>query len=386
MRNKLFIFLLCVLLPAVGLTEDSPTVRSDHPDTYTVVKGDTLWDISARFLEEPWRWPEIWEANPQIENPHLIYPGDVISLVYRDGRPILSVARGETGSRYIKLSPEVRTYPRDRAIPAIPIEAIRPFLSRPLVVEENEMDSWPYVVSSYDQHLIAGPGNKIYVRGLPEDYAERYSIYRQGPAYVLPEDIRGARRTLTIHTKYSDNKPEGEVLGYEALYVGDAVIQRDGDPASAIITSGAREVLVGDRLVPQSDDTGTGDFIPKTPDTEIEGRVLSVIDGVSEIGNYQVVALSVGADQGIESGSVLGIYQTGQIVRDKIASREPEETSARGTYLEYFGLPQAQAELVELPPEFAGVVMVIRVFDRISYALVMDTERSIHVYDKVGNL
>ncbi|MDZ7735469.1 MAG: LysM domain-containing protein [Gammaproteobacteria bacterium] len=385
MRNKLFILLLLVLLPVTGFAE-APAVKADHPDAYTVVKGDTLWDISGRFLEEPWRWPEIWEVNPQIANPHLIYPGDVISLTYRDGRPVLTVDRGAGGPRYVKLSPEARTYPRDRAIPAIPIEAIRPFLSQPLVVEENEMNSWPYVVSSYDEHLIAGPGNTIYIRGLPDDHGERYSIYRPGPAYVLPDDIRRQQRTLTTSTKYSDNVPEGEILGYQALYVGDAVIRRSGDPASGIITTAEREVLVGDRLLPQTDSDGSGDYIPKMPDHEVDGRVVSVIDGVSEIGNNQVVVLSVGAEQGIKTGSVLGVYQTGKVVRDKVAARSGDEMSGRGTYLEYFGLPQAQTELVELPPEFAGVVMVFRTFERVSYALVMDTDRSIHIYDKVANL
>ena len=384
MRNKLFILLLSILLPNMGFAEP-PAVKADHPDSYTVVKGDTLWDIAGRFLEKPWRWPEIWEVNPQISNPHLIYPGDVISLMYRDGRPTLTVDRQGGGPRYVKLSPEARAYPHDQAIPAIPIEAIRPFLSQPLVVAEDEMSGWPYVVSSFDQHLIAGPGNKVYVRGLPEDHGERFSIYRRGPAYVLPDDINAARRTLTTNTKYSDNVPKGEVLGYQAIYVGDVTIRRSGDPASGIITSAEREVLVGDRLVTQNDTAGTGDLIPKTPDGPVDGRVLSVIDGVSNIGNFQVVVLSVGTEQGITTGNVLGIYQTGKIVRDKVvAEQRAEEINA--PWLDYFGQIDSEPELVELPPEYAGVVMVFRTFDRVSYALVMETERAIHVYDTVGNL
>lgn len=416
MRNKLIICLLFFLLPVAGFAE-APAVKTDHPDSYTVKKGDTLWDISARFLEEPWRWPEIWEANPQIANPHLIYPGDQISLVYRDGQPVLTVNRGAGGPRYVKLSPEVRSYQHERAIPAIPVEYIRPFLSRPLVVGEDEMAAWPYVVSSYDQRLIAGPGNKIYIRGLPEEAAGSYAIYRRGPAYVLPKEDASARRTLTTSTKYSDKTPEGEILGYQALYVGDASLQRNGDPASAIITSAEREVLVGDRLVPQSNDGISGDFIPKKPDQPIAGKVISVIDGVSEVGNYQVVVLSVGAQDGVESGTVLGIYQTGQVVRDQVAAEMRAELNkqdrlkfkyedvspvdsalsnfandvrdtkrAFDSHMEYFGQPETEAELVELPAEFAGVVMVFRTFDRVSYGLVMDTERSIHVYDSVSNL
>ena len=385
MRNKLFILLLSILLPVMGYAEP-PAVKADHPDSYTVVKGDTLWDIAGRFLEKPWRWPEIWEVNPQIANPHLIYPGDVISLTYRDGRPVLTVDRNGGGPRYVKLSPEARAYPHDQAIPTIPIEYIRPFLSQPLVVNEDEMTDWPYVVSSFDQHLIAGPGNKIYIRGLPDDHGERYSIYRRGPAYVLPDDAgKGSHRTLTTNTKYSDKLPAGEVLGYQAIYVGDATIQRGGDPATAIITAAEREVLVGDRLVTQRDSEGTGDFIPKPVEHEVEGKIVSVIDGVSEIGNYQVVIVSLGTEQGIEIGNVLGVYQTGKIVRDKVvAEQRVKEIDA--PWLDYFGQINAEPELVELPPEFAGVVMVFRAFDRVSYALVMDTERPIHVYDTVGNL
>lgn len=418
MGNKLVVFLLAVLLPVAGFGE-APAVKPDHPDSYTVVKGDTLWDISGRFLQEPWRWPEVWEANPQIANPHLIYPGDRISLVYRDGRPVLEVSRGAGGPRYVRLSPEVREYAHDGAVPAIPMEAIRPFLSQPLVVSKDEMDAWPYVVSSYDQHLIAGPGNKIYVRGLPEEPLEHYSVYRRGPAYVLPDEIEEARqsRALNTHTKYSDTAQEGEILGYQALYVGDVVVRRSGDPASAVITTAKREVQVGDRLLPQSDDAISGDLIPKMPAQPVDGKVVSVIDGVSEISNYQVVVLSVGADHGVENGSVLGVYQTGRVVRDQVAAKMRAEATkaerlkfkyedespvdsalsnfandvrdtkrAFDSHMEYFGQPQTQAELVELPPEFAGVVMVFRTFDKVSYGLVMDTERSIHVYDTVSNL
>lgn len=414
MQNKTIILLLCVLLPVLSWA-GAPAVKSDHPDTYTVVRGDTLWDISARFLREPWRWPEIWEVNPQIDNPHLIYPGDVISLVYRDGRPVLAVDR-DAGSRYVRLSPEVRSYPRDEAIPAIPMEYLQPFLSRPLVVTEREMDAWPYVVSSADQRMIAGSGMKIYVRGLSEDNRQRYSIYRKGPAYVMPDDVQKQRRTLTTHTKYSDRRVAGEVLGYQALYVGEARIERGGDPATAMITSSEREVLVGDRLIPESPQGRSGDFIPSTPAAEIDGRIISVIDGVSEVGNYQIVVVSAGIEQGLESGDVLAVHQTGKMVRDTVAAEMRAAASKEDrlefkyedvspvdsllsniandlrdtkrdfdSYMGYFGQPQRKAELVELPAEYAGVVLVFRTFDKLSYALVMDTERPIHIYDRVTN-
>lgn len=404
MRNKLIIILIFALFPAL-VGAGSPAIRADHPETYTVVKGDTLWDISGRFLEQPWRWPDIWEANPQIENPHLIYPGDVIQLTWRDGRPILSVVRDravEDDARYVRLSPAVRIDERVEPIPVIPVEAIQPFLKQPLVLDQDEMEGWPYVVSSYDQRLISATGNKIYIRGLPDNGTSRYSIYRMGPAYKAVGDDR-----------YSD----GEILGYEALYVGDAVVQRHGDPASAVITRAEREVLVGDRLFPYKEGEAVSDFIPQMPATEVKGNVISVIDGVSQIGQYQIVVLSVGATDGIENGNVLGVYQTGAMVRDHLAGRmrdhAGEEDRLRFKYEDespvdnllsnivndmrdtkraldrragYFGQPQDRAEMVQMPEEFSGVVMVFRTFDKVSYALVMEADAAIKINDAVKNL
>lgn len=379
MRNKLILFLVAAMV-SVMVFAQAPTVKPDHPDRYTVVRGDTLWDISARFLREPWRWPEIWEVNPQIANPHLIYPGDVVYLTYRDGRPILAVDRG---ARYVKLSPEVRSSPNDGAIPSIPIEYIESFLDPQRVVSRDEMESWPYIVSSFDQHLIAGTGNKIYIRGRDADATvTRYAIYRRGPAYVLPDDTSGYDRSPVVQSKYNYREIQGEILGYQALYVGEAEIVRGGDPASAIVVDAEREVLVGDRLAPHTEQAGlSSNFIPTMPSTTIDAKIVSVIDGVSEVGNYQVVVVSAGAGEGIKPGDVLAVYQTGNVVRDVVVN----QPARKNPYLEYFGAPEPQADLVELPPEFAGVVIVFRTFDRVSYALVMDTERPIHIYDTVTN-
>ena len=247
MLNK-FLFIAVFVFASTAVIADTVTVKPDHPESYTVVKGDTLWDITGRFLNEPWLWPQVWEANPQIENPHLIYPGDVVSLQYKDGRPILAVGRGDKSGRYTKLSPTVRSHEKETAIPSIPIDTIKQFLLRPLVVSDEEMDDWPYVVSSFDEHLISGSGNKIYVRGLPEDAtAKRYAVYRKGKPLVNP-------------VKNKDN-----VLGYEALYLGDAVIEKGGDPASFIVVSSTREVLSGDRLAEESEADINSNFIPIIP-------------------------------------------------------------------------------------------------------------------------
>ena len=402
MYNKIAIFLFSLIFSALVLA-DTVAVKSDYPDQYVVKKGDTLWDIAGKFLLEPWRWPDIWHANPQIANPHLIYPGDIISLLYQDGQPILTVSRSGqfVSGRTVKLSPQIRSYEKERAIPAIPIDAIKQFLTRPLIVSEDEMADWPYVVSSYEQHLVAGAGNKVYVRGLSDDNtAKRYTLYRRGKPYVNPR------------------KDKDRVLGYEALYVGEAVLEKTGDPASLIVAKSNREVLIGDRLAVESDESVDTNFIPSSPGTDVEGNIISVHDGVSEIGQYQVVVLDLGTNDGVEVGNVLGVYQSGKIVEDEIATSikarekcekpvkfEHEDTSSVDRMLgsiatdihytkcafdntglvRYLGKPGTVPEEVELPNEYAGVLMVFRTFNEVSYALVMEATSNMHIYDTVKN-
>ncbi len=410
MLNKILISFAIFLL-TISVNADELTINPNHPETYRVVKGDTLWDISARFLEQPWRWSEIWSVNPQIENPHLIYPGDVVSLSYQDGQPVLSVNRGTGGTggvvsgRNVKLSPEIRSLDNAEAIPTIPIDAIQQFLKRPLVLDENEMDQWAYVVSSYDEHLIATTGNTIYVRGIAGDSdATKYSIYRKGAAY--------------LNTK-KDEDGKDEVLGYEAIYVGDATLKKKGDPASAIVTVVDREILVGDRLIPQSDEDISTEFYPGSTIREVEGNILSVVDGVSQIGQYQIVVLNLGEEQGIEAGNVLGVYQSGYVVQDTIgpnitkskvqkeAERAEELEKAGGdasktlarighaiedgieSFNETFPTianKQAKTEDITLPEEYVGVVMVFRTFNKVSYALVMETQGPVYISDTVRSL
>ncbi len=406
---KKIIILCSILLISIGARSDELTIKPDHPAQYTVVKGDTLWDISARFLTQPWRWPEIWDINPQIKNPHLIYPGDIVSLTYQDGQPVLELERGGIGDgqvmsgRNVKLSPTIRITDNVEAIHTIPMDAIQQFLKRPIVLDEDEMDQWPYVVSSYDEHLIATTGNTIYVRGIPEDSnAVKYSIYRKGAAYLDKKNAAG----------------KAEVLGYEAIYVGDATLQKTGDPASAVITTVDREVLKGDRLLVQSDQEISATFIPRPPNSDMEGNIISVVDGVSQVGQYQVVVLNLGKEQGLEAGNVLGVYQAGYVVQDTIgpniikskAYKEAKRAKAlneaggvsralsRIAYAIEDGVDafdktfptiankQAKSEAITLPEEYVGVVLIFKTFNRISYALVMEARGSIHVEDTVRNL
>lgn len=389
---------MVLFLLTFSVNSDELAINPDHPDAYTVVKGDTLWDISERFLEQPWRWSEIWGNNPQIENPHLIYPGDIVSLSYQDGQPVLSVNRGAgevVSGRNVKLSPEIRSLDNAQAIPVIPIDAIQQFLKNPIVLDEDEMDQWPYVVSSYDEHLIAATGNIIYIRGIAEDSdVSRYSIYRKGPAYIKPK---------------KDDDAEEEILGYEAIYVGDAVLKTMGDPASAVVTIVDKEIMVGDRLIPQSDEDISTEFTPGSTIREVEGNILSVVDGVTQIGQYQIVVLSLGEEQGIEAGNVLGIYQSGYVVQDKIGpniQEVEEEKPVRSDDLsgtlgrisdafgevvdaftfDYITNKQNKTEDITLPEEYIGVVMVFRTFNKVSYALVMETQGTVHVFDTVRSL
>jgi hypothetical protein len=384
MFKKIYFLLVFLSFASISVA-DTVKLNPDHPDDYVVQKGDTLWDISARFLQEPWYWPTIWAGNPQITDPHLIYPGDIVSLSIIDGKPLLSVNGSGmvSNGRNIRLSPSIRSEDRDDAIPTIPVDAIQQFLSRPRIVTDEEMSHWPYVVSSYDQHLISGSGSKLYVRGLNDDVDEtRYSIYRKGSPY--------------INTRKDPNR----VLGYEALYLGDVVIEKRGDPASAIVTLSKQEILHGDRLVIESDKDANNAFVPSTPYQEIDANILSVINGVAEIGQYQVVVVDVGDSDGVEVGSVLGIYQSGNVVRDDIATEskgnyevDPEDWVGdmmknfnNSDLVSYLGRPNTRPEFVELPEEYAGVLMVFRTFENVSYGLVMKAVSSIHVLDRVTNL
>ncbi len=344
MNRTRWLGLVLALLCSPALLADTVALQPDRPDRYVVKKGDTLWDISSLFLQDPWRWPEIWHVNPQIENPHLIYPGDVIALVFgADGRPQLQLLRGRQSAT---LSPRVRSTPLREAISPIPMDAIAQFLTDSrAILSPNELDQAPYIIESMDSHLIAGPGDKIYVRAIPDRTATRFSVYRPGEAYKRPST--------------------GEVLGYEALYVGAATLQRAGDPATLELSRTVRETLIGDRLLPIAEEKIQQNFIPHPPASEVEGQILSVFDGVSQIGQYQVVVLDLGATDGMEEGTVLAVYQRGSYVRDVVSNRRDER--------------------VLLPDERSGIVMVFRPFERVSYALVMKAERPIHINDAVRN-
>lgn len=321
--------------------QQDPLLNPAHPERHVVVRGDTLWDIAARFLADPWLWPEVWYVNPQIANPHLIYPGDVISLAYIDGRPRLVMERG--GVR--KLSPQVRRQTLEQAIPTIPMEVIRPFLLEAQVVASDaELEAAPYVVEVADEHLLAGGGDRLYVRHLQSATDTPLGVYERGQLYL--------------------DGVTGEVLGREAIFNAAARVQRAGDPGTAVITRVRQESAVGDRLLPLPDQDWKPFYVPRAPQGAIDGRIIGLPGGVDQVGRYQVVVVDRGAADGLEPGHVLAVHQAGKWIPDPV-SADPNDR-------------------VRLPDEEAGLAMVFRSFERVSYALLLEATRPIQVADRVS--
>jgi hypothetical protein len=341
---------LWLLLMAGWAQADNIELNPNYPERYTVVRGDTLWDIAGKFLSKPWQWPEIWQQNRQIKDPHWIYPGDELVLTFVDGRPRLQVAnRGEVVSRpdEARLSPSIRVQPLPPAIPAIPMNVIQPFLTQPKVVDVGVMEQAPYVVAMADEHIVVGAGDKVYVRGLANNPVKNYMLFRGGKPYV--------------------DQDTGEILGYEALYIGDTEVEKVGDPTSSLrITKSDRDVNVGDRILPIELNKVQTRFEPHPPSRLVKGHIISVVEGVSQIGQWDVVVLDRGNADGLESGHVLEIRQAGHTTRDMVT-------------------PWATGETIELPAEKEGLLMIFRSFERVSFGLVLNAIRPIHLHDAVTN-
>lgn len=315
-------------------------LREGVPETYVVKKGDTLWDISAMFLRDPWLWPDIWNVNPDIANPHLIYPGDIIRLIWVDGRPQLVVDRTE------RLSPEVRSGPVEEAIPMIPLEAIRPFLDHPQVVARDELEDAPYLLRAVDGRLMSAEGTRVYARGFPEDPALDWTVVRKGQEYRDPETRK--------------------ILGYEAVYIADATLDRLGDPATVLLTASRQEALSGDRLLADANPI-EDNLYPHAPAQSVEGRMIALVGEGLTISQYKIVVINRGRDHGVEPGVVLSIWQAGEKIKDP---------NKRG----WFG-----NRSVRLPDERAGELIVFRATDRLAYGLVMRSTRDIAIGDLVRN-
>ena len=358
---------LALLVLAAPANADVVALNADHPDRYVVQKGDTLWDISKQFLKDPWRWASVWTINEQIKNPHLIYPGDIILLTYVDGKPQLSVVRdeppaeapqaevapvvtpttgieepaGETpsGMKVVKLLPKAHVGSIESAIPTISPDAIVPFLTEPLVVGRSELERSGYVTIGLDDRRALGDGSEFYARGLKKNSGtEYYQVYRKGAALRHPDT--------------------GETLGYEAQYLGDARMLVDGDPAKLVVTRVKQEILPTDRLLAAPEKAALPYYFPRAPDQNVDGRILAAINGLREFGPTTIVAISLGKREGMEEGHVLRIMRHVGKSKDPVTKR-----------------------MYKIPDEESGLLMIFRVFDKVSYALIMDANRPIHLHD-----
>jgi hypothetical protein len=327
-----------------------------------------LWSISGKFLQHPWQWPTLWSQNAQIKNPNLIYPGDTIYFAMVNGKPQLSLSRNpqqlqvqqpdtcilkeadfKNGRKDFaltkdgKVKPCIRESEIEQPIKLIPYHQIAKYLSSPKIVAENELSHTPYVVDVANQHLVAGPGDTVYVRSIMQPDSSEYMIYRAGNTLID-----------------ADTK---EILGYEAKYIALATLNQTGDPATLTITEVNSEVRTGDRVMPKFEDALSLNYFARPPEQPIKASIISVLGGVSQIGVDNVVVIDKGSRDGLLAGHELDIYQNAGTARDPYS--------------------EIKSDVVRLPNHLAGMLMVFRTFDRVSYALVMEAQYPLHVLDRV---
>jgi len=363
---KKIIVLLAGMLVTVAVYAAGAQLRADHPDSYTVRRGDTLWDISAKFLSKPWLWPEIWQANPQVRNPHLIYPGDVLNLSFINGPRV-------------GLQPSVHR--EGEAVPAIPLSELKMFLKDMRVMNSEEVSSAPYVVGLEEARLRGAVGQNIYVRGLQGEPGQRWAIVRPSHVFRGFDQDDAASADLVAHHLDSNaamvNAPwhedsrndghygKGDDLGVEVSVIGTAETLRTGDPATLLLLNATQEIRSGYRIMPLDESPYDAYYYPHAPKSvPANAKVIGFADAMDAAGPRQVVMLSIGAKDGVDNGQTYTIFEPGETIHDDVASNSWN----RGV-----------GETVKLPDEYVGHVMVFRTFDRVSYGLVMDGLRPVHV-------
>ncbi|MEJ2042333.1 MAG: LysM domain-containing protein [Reinekea sp.] len=333
---------------------DELIINQDVPDRYVVVKGDTLWDIASRFLRDPWKWQEIWYNNPQVENPHLIYPGDVIALITVGGEQRFTVVqRGDSANTIkinpeqanengvVKLRPQARSTPIFGAIPAIPREHVEGFLSGNRILPDEQMNSAPYIISGSDGRLLLGAGDRIYGRGEFSPDLSVYQVYRIGDRYRDP------------NTK--------EVLGYEAIEVGSGRLNSlDGDIATFDVLRSNQQIAIGDRILPSDQALLESVFYPSEPPQGLNGEIIDVARGVQNIGQFDIVLLNVGEREGVEPGNIFRVDHVGDRIRDPVTD-----------------------ERIQLPSEEGGMLMVFRTFRKMSYGLILSAKLPMQTGDRI---
>jgi hypothetical protein len=327
-----------------------PVLNPNAPDSYVVKRGDTLWGIAKVFLRDPWYWPEIWQVNPQVHNPHLIYPGDTLRLVYIEGRPSIMLQRGD----FARVLPRVRSQPLEGSVTTIPYETVAAFMSKPSVLTKEQIKGAPYVLATRDLHVVMSDGDTLYARGFtaPVALGTHYNVVRVGEALRDPDDNR--------------------IVGYDGVFTGAGHVTRGGDPVTLIMTESARETEAGDKLFAGGVDVPL-DFMPSAPKNKTSGRIMSVSNGVTVIGQYEVVVINRGVVDGLVPGNVLAIYQSGEVVADNESKGFLNSDSHLFT------------KKVSLPDERSGTFMVFKTFEHLSYGLVMEATNLIRVGDRVEN-
>lgn len=353
---------LLVTVAGLGALQASAdvTLKNGHPQVYYVKQGDTLWDISSQFLESPWQWPELWHVNEEIDNPHLIYPGDVIKLVYVEGRPQLHVERGAAGpggtpketvkmmsdGSIVKLSPEVRVLPLDAAIPTIPVSSIQTFLRDALVVTKDEVAQAPYIVAGADRRVVYAQGDTVYALDPVSKWVEliqSYGVFRVGHRYVDPE------------TK--------EILGIEALKIGMVrTIDRDEEMGTFRVVQAQEDIRPEDRLFTSREGRMQSIFYPSAPDSLVEARIIRFFDRLHSVARNDVVVINKGSRDGLRDGHVLEVMQDGEVIRDPLR---------KGT--------------IKLPRAKAGTLVLFRVFEKVSYGLIVQATLPIRMNDLATN-
>jgi hypothetical protein len=373
--QKLIISLICCLLPALGFAE-SLSIRDDAPDSYVVVKGDTLWDISAKFFKDPWKWPRIWGLNKDsIKNPHWIYPGDVVVLDRKNAvlkvveehpqgqpqgqakkeepvKPPEKVVEADTSEdtpipeeeTVSRVGKGIRVYPSARemngahdAIPSIPFGDIRPFLNQTLIIEKGELDNTPLIVSGFERSLLSNE-DIAYVKGLPKDKGLEWQIYRTGKPLIDPLSKK--------------------VLGYESVYLGNARVEKFDEISTLRIYGAKEEIYPGDRLIQASSDFPEN-FIPRAPDSELSARVIKIVNGINMAGQKAIVVINQGRRDGVQNGHVLALYR-------------------KGAHLDG---SKFNTDDMELPNARYGLAFVFRTFENVSYALVMQATMPVEMLD-----